>query len=232
MLKDKKPLKPGHVRLTSRNRKVNIKGWIDETNPRLTGGWGGWEVTERPRQVGVTTWKGVEPFTLEFGMILNGDRVQSDHGFESVEPDIRELVSAARGDSAQYPNLMTIDGIKSLPVDRWVIESMEFGDAIRRATDFHRIRQQITFTMREYVPPAYEPTNKKALNRALGRTVTVKVKKNDTAAIIAKRRGCKWTDLRKMNPGVVHTANRKLQVGIKIRVPASENKRHKRKSKD
>lgn len=231
MRRDPQALLPGWVRVVSRNRDLNIKGLLDETNPRLTGGWGGWEVTGRPRQVGITTWKGVDPFVLEFGMILNGERIGRLHGFASVEPDIRDLVTAARGDGSHQPNLISIDGIKSLPVDRWVIEALDFGDAIRRPSDFHRIRQKISFTMREYVPPTFEPTDKKALNKPLGKTVTTKVKKGDTAHIIAKRRGCKWTDLRQLNPGVIHTANRKLTVGIKIRVPAAERRSHKRTSK-
>ena len=47
-----------------------------------------------------------------------------------------------------------------------------------------------------------------------------KVKRNDTPAGIAKRRHINWTLLRQLNPKTVKTANQKLKVGSRIRVPA------------
>lgn len=227
----------GYVRVSCTDPNLNLVGLVGPESPRLTGGYGGWDVVNRPRQVGMTIWKGVDPYKLEFQMILNGGldgwqvKFWDRSADVSQEPVMRDLLDVARGNADHSgPGIVKIEGIPSLPADRWVIDDIKFGtDSIRRKDDFHRIRQTIDFTMIEYMPPTYLPISKRSLNKDLGKTVVIKVKGGDTPQRIARRRGCKWTDLRRLNPGVVKKASQTLKSGTRLRVPAAEKPdRHKK----
>jgi hypothetical protein len=193
----------------------------------------------------MTVWKGVDPYKLEFQIILDGgtggaDINESNNEIysrpdirpESQEPVLRDLLAVARGDAEHSePGTVHVEGIPSLPTDRWVIDNLEFGtDAVRRVSDMHRIRVIVDFTLLEYVTPTYLPISKRALGKDLGRTVVIKVKSGDTPGRIARRRGCKWTDLRTLNPGVVKKSSQNLKDGIRIRVPAAEKKGSNKKN--
>jgi hypothetical protein len=60
------------VRLACDDPPLNLLVLLGEQPPRVTGGVGGWDVTARPRQVGMTTWQGVEPFELELSLLFDG----------------------------------------------------------------------------------------------------------------------------------------------------------------
>jgi len=227
--KDELPdLGTGRVRITCGDPDFRLDGWLGPDSPRYTGGFGGWNITPRPRQIGMVTYDGQEPITLEFQMVWDGILGVHGHFIRrraplSIEPHIRELLAVVRGDAESDPGIVRIEGIPSLPAKRWVISNIEFGDAIRRTSDMHRTRLMLTFTMLEYVPPHFKSIKKSAFGKNLGKTVTYKVSKGDTPHKIAKQRHCKWTDLRKLNPNAVRSANQKLRVGIRIRVPVRKS---------
>lgn len=216
-------LLPGRVRITCDDPELQLEGWLGPDSPRLTGGFGGWNVTGRPRQVGMTTWDGVDPFELSFQLLWDGllgpMRRRPRRSQYSVEPDLRDLVAVVRGDGESDPGIIGVEGIPSLPADRWVVKDVQFGDAIRRESDMHRVRLMMDFTLLEFVPPHYEPVSRKAFGRNKGKTVVINTKDGDTPMRIAKRRHCRWTDLRQLNQDVIKSANQHLHKGTKIRVP-------------
>ena len=236
----------GYCRVSCQDPNLNLVGLLGPESPRLTGGFGGWDVVNRPRQVGMTVWNGVDPFKLEFQIVLDGGAAGADISEttntiyerpdvqpESQEPVLRDLLDVARGNADHPgPGIVKVDGIPSLPATRWIISDLEFGtDAIRRVNDMHRTRVTVDFTLLEYMPPSYIPIAPRAANKDLGKTVVIKVKSGDTPQRIARRRGCKWTDLRRLNPGVVKKASQNLKDGIKLRVPAAEkHDAHKKNS--
>jgi LysM domain len=228
--KDELPdVRSGRVRITCGDPDMTLEGWLGPDSPKYTGGFGGWNITPRPRQVGMVTFDGVEPITLEFQLVWDGilgsgrHRRPREH-VQSIEPDIRDLLAVVRGDKESDPGICRVEGIPSLPTKRWVISNVEFGDAIRRESDMHRTRLMLTFTMIEYVPPKFERLRKRAFGKDLGKTVTHTVGAHETPNIIAKRRHCKWTDIRQLNQQIVRTANQKLKVGTKLRVPARKTR--------
>lgn len=212
----------GHVRLVCDDPAANLVLLLGPEAPQLGAGVGGWEVTNRPRQVGMTTWTGVEPFQLTLGVMLDGLAARTN-----VEGVLRQLVTVARGDEESPPGVLELYGIAT-PADDWVIESMEFGDPILSGYG-NRLRQPLTLTLREYVPPSYLKLRRKALAGWRGKTKVVTTKRGDTPAKVARRSRCKWTDLRQLNQRLVKKANQHLHVGTKLRVPVAKARHRKRK---
>jgi hypothetical protein len=205
----------GWVTLTCGDPALAITVRLGEDSPRLTGGLGGWTTVGRPRDVGMTVWEGVEPYQLALSLMFDGYAAQ-----RSQERALRALSRVARGDRESSPGVLHIDGIP-LPADDWVIESIEFGDAITRDGG-DRLRQPLSLTLREYVPPQYL-RRRKSPSSSSSKTVVVRSIKGDTPAKIAKRRKVKsWTVIRDLNRKLVKKANQSLKPGTKIRVPAAK----------
>jgi hypothetical protein len=240
-------VEPGWVKLYCANPYMSMICLLGPDTPKITAGGGGWEVTPRPRQIGMTTWNGVEPYQYQFSILLDGgtlgfkeraslDKGYGIHNWKSQEPAMRSLMAVWRGDGDSRPGIVVVEGLPDVPVRRWVIEDLDIADdAERRDSDMDRVRVVVTLTLREYQPPTYKKLMRHALQgpvgpRGLGgKTVVIKVKGgrgwDDTPAKIAKRRGCKWTDIRKLNPSKVKKANQKLKNGTKLRVPVMKKGR-------
>jgi hypothetical protein len=217
----------GWIHLHCYNPAMNLHTQLGPELPQITGGFGGWEVTERPRAVGMTTWTGVPPFELSLNILLYTSADLSES--VGVEAKIRGLIDVARGTEDHTPGIVRIDGIPGLPADRWVITNIDWGDAVRGREEMHRIRQLATLTLLEYQPPHYERLRGRSLKRPRAKTVGYTVKHGDTPVKIAKRHHCKWTDIRAVNKrGVIKSANQNLRDGMRINVPV-KHPHHKKK---
>lgn len=206
----------GYVRLSCGDPALSLVALLGAEAPSLSGGFGGWEVIGRPRAVGMTIWDGVEPYQLTLSLMLDGYATG-----RSQESSLRALSRVARGDDESPPGVLGVEGIP-LPAERWVIEGIDFGDPISRVEDGARIRQALTLTLREYVPPSYL-TRRGSPSASSSKVVIVRAQKGDTPAKIAKRRRLKsWTVLRDLNRSIVTKANQKLKTGTKLRVPSSK----------
>lgn len=216
---------PGWVHLMSHEPYLNQRVRLGPDGFKITGGFGGWNTTTRPRAVGMTTWSGVPPFEASLQIIYND--------WDGVENVIRQLMDVARGSTHSGPGIVWLDGIPALPVDRWIISDLDFvDDHLIRKTDMRRRRQIVTITLLEYQPPVYEALRKNALKKARPKTVIYKVKHGDTPAKIAHSRHCSWKDLKVLNKkGTIKTANQHLKAGIQIMVPVKAPKTSKHKSK-
>lgn len=216
-------LNSGRVRVYCDDPEFLLEGYLGAESPRLTGGFGGWNVTGRPRQVGMVTWDGVDPFELTFQLLYDGIlgpmRRRARRTPRSVEPELRRLVDVVRGTKESDPGIVHVNGIPSLPAEKWVIKDIQFGDAIRRVDDMHRVRLAMDFTLLEYVSPHFEAVSRKNWGKAKRKTVVITVSKETTPAKIAKARRCGWTAIRQLNQDIVKSANQKLKKGTKLRVP-------------
>jgi LysM repeat protein len=123
-----------------------------ETPPKLTDGFGGWDVTQRPKQVALSTWSGVNPFRLAIPVVFEGwgEGAGQEIRIHKLE---RMALPVGRGE----PAVVTLEG-SGLPnrgVKRWVIESLEWGDDV--IWDFGddgsmvRMRQDCTINLLQYV---------------------------------------------------------------------------------
>lgn len=222
----------GNVRLHCLNPPLSETIRMGPDPPVLSGGVGGWETTQRPRGVSMTTWGGVDPFELTVNLLLGGAHLLDDA--PSQEHRIQQIINVARGTRNHIPGIVYIDGIPGLPADKWVITGLDWGDVVRRRGDMHRIRQMLTITFTEYQAPEYELLKKGALRKAKPKTVVYTVKKGDTPAKIAKHRRGDWKDIRAVNrKGVIKKANQQprkgtpFHVGAKINVLVKDNPKGK-----
>lgn len=216
-LNENRSVPRGCIRLSCDDPAADLVLGLGAEPPKITGGVGGWEVTARPRQVGMTTWQGSEPFQMQLSVMLDGHSTDT-----SVEPTLRKLVTIARGDDESPPGVVSITGIP-MPADDWVLEALEFGDALLRSADGARVRQPLGLTLREYVPPSFLQLRGGAL-AGKGKTKVMTARKGDTPAKIARRQECKWTELRELNPTLVRKANQALVRHSKLRVPVAQRK--------
>ena len=210
---------PGHVGLFCADPWLQTIVPLGADPPRISGGVGGWEITSRPRQVAMTTWAGTDPYQLDVAVVFDGFA-----GERPQEGALRRLYTAARGDDDSDPRPWIIAGIPNLPADRWVLQSIDAGDVIRRTRDMKRTRQAVALTFVEYVPPEWVRLRKKALAGRKTKTVVYTCKKDDTPNRIARKRQCEWTDLRDLNPKTIRKANQDLKKGQKLRVPVARRK--------
>lgn len=232
---------PGWVKLLCDDPFMRLLAILGPDSPKLSMGGGRWEKTDRPRQTQMAEWLGTDLYQLQFSILLDGGRLDSEdtastlmrapgnpHQWFSQEPANRTLWAVYGGDrDAGRPGIIRVQGIPDAPSIRWFIEEMEIqDDAIRRTSDFQRIRQVIALTLTEYQPPTFKKLKRYALQgpSGSGKTVVFKVTASaNTPAKIAKLKHCKWTDLRKLNPSLVKKANQKLKVGTKVRVPVPKH---------
>lgn len=215
----------GWVRLKAKSPTLNILGPLGPEPPNVTAGFGGYEIVNRPRQVGMVIWNGVEPYQLTFSMFLEGFKEG-----RSVESAITSLRQCAHGTTGE-PGTVIVYGIPNLPATDWVIEGLEFDtDSTIRNRSMEIIRQKVTFTLREDIDPEYEKLREQALmGRKPGWTM-YKVKKGDTPASIARKlKVSSWFILRRGNPGVITKAGQNLKDGSQIRVPIPKDKTSKKK---
>lgn len=198
----------------------------------VSDGYGGWDVIQRPRNVGVLNWAGYPPLALTIPVLFDG------YPRTSVEDDIEDLERLAGrgpgfGGTRQPPTLTlkTQDGFSKLiphgaDVNRWVIQTIDWGDSLRRGkqpdgSGGHRVRQEGTVTVLQYTQAALT-VEKSASKRANGHQREHKthiVKKGETLSKISMQEYGSpdyWQDI--ANANGIHDP-RHLPVGKKLKLP-------------
>lgn len=120
---------------------LTVTCYMDETGPKITGGYGGWDIVERPRRVALTQWNGKDPYKMEIGIILDGF-IDDDE----VEIEIAKLERMALPFNTEPP-VIEVKG-SAIPHDdlKWVVEDIDWGDALRKSNG-RRVRQQGTIKL-------------------------------------------------------------------------------------
>lgn len=95
---------------------------LHDAAANMTGGFGGWEVIERPKRVAMTRFKGKDPFRMDVPVLFDG---WTDD--ESQEIAIATLARMAEqpGEMQQPPTLM-IEGAVPREDLTWVIETIDW----------------------------------------------------------------------------------------------------------
>lgn len=217
----------GYLFMSCSSPKLSIQVRIGDDPFLPTAGWGGYDVVERPQNVGMLVPKGVEPWQYTGSILFDGLK-----HMQSQEDDIQELLRCAHGDDDTNPGIITFSGLPDLPADDWVIEDLSFdGDSvIRDNVTLDHIRLKIGLVIREYIAPDYLRNVSNAFKRPKGKTTIITVKNGDTPHKIAVRQGCKWTAIQQLNPNQIPKitkSNQKLIPGQRLRVPIKETKTHK-----
>lgn len=209
------------------DRALKIRVWLGEGSPQVTGGVGGWDAVARPGRRPLSVWRGpTEPLRQVIPLLFDGWAHGKGPEGSSMEADIRVLEKMGgldRGDPK--PPAIIIEG--SLPHDesrapgnRWVVETLEWGEAIRRTSDGHRVRQACLATFM-----LYTESNLSAIKRAKPRPKyrVVSAHTGDTYEKIAARE----LKLRRAGNRLARLngsrdAGKRLKRGTKVRLPTAK----------
>jgi len=204
-----------------------VKGLMGEDTPRITGGYGGWEVVDRPRKRAMIEYKGIEPVELELEIVF--DAWGEDVSITNVDTALANLESMTAPTGKNLPPPLVYIECKSVPKPKavpWVISNITWGTTIRNTEgETKRQTAQITFMQadaKEYGRLVPKPTKARDPHRNLPRTYTWK--KGDTWPIVALRL---MGDKKYSTTIIRHNKFRKghaMKVGDKIKVPRVPDK--------
>lgn len=125
---------------------------LDAASPTLTGGMGGWEVVDRPKRVGITRFKGKEPFRQDVAIVFDGVSTG-----ESQEEKISTLVNMGlQPDDLKDPPKVKVAGTVHRRDLTWVLEPAPDWDSQSVMWDRQggvsvRIRQAAVVHLLEFV---------------------------------------------------------------------------------
>lgn len=140
------------IRITSEDQPdLDLEVPLGEGPPVVAGGVGGWEEIQRPDDVSLTDWAGVEPLKLAVPVMLDGWRDSS-----SVQPVLDQLfrlAGRASGTQVRQGDRLRVTG--PVPFSGqvvWVINAIEQGDDVIWDGEI-LVRQSLTLQFLEYVEP-------------------------------------------------------------------------------
>jgi hypothetical protein len=150
---------------------------LDMASAHMTGGFGGWEVVDRPKRVALTRFKGKDPYRMDVPILFDG---WSDDASQEVQISTLARMSEQPAEQ-QPPPTLTVDG--AVPRDdlTWVIETIDW-DGSNVIWDMQngvpvRLRQSAVVHLLQYVDDNViitkaTPAVKNGGNKRGGKTVT------------------------------------------------------------
>lgn len=130
---------------------IVVRVLLDAASPNLSGGFGGWEVVDRPKRESMTRFKGSQPFQQDIAILFDG--LEDGEDQESYINDLMRM-SDPVGKLKQPPKV-SITGIADRTDLSWVIQDIKFStdNVIRDMVDgsIVRLRQAATVTLLEFV---------------------------------------------------------------------------------
>jgi hypothetical protein len=125
--------------------KLSVTCWLGADPPKVMGGYGGWEIVNRPRRTAVTQWRGREPIQMDVAIVLDGFK-----GDDSIEYDVIKLERMAQPYKTEPPQVKLIGSAVPHSDLDWVITNIDWGDAIRRKNG-DRLRQEGTVSLVSHI---------------------------------------------------------------------------------
>lgn len=207
----------GHVRIFTDDRTITVLAPLDETIPKVAGGFGRFTETEIPRRLTITEWAGQDAYRMSFGILLDGH----SEG-RSVQPQVDQLEAMCRVPGGKKrPPVVHAEGPlpRSASVDWW-IESLDWSDDVFKSIRVGGIlhRQGFTVNLLQVVEDEAIRLLRKAPGRG-GRTH--KLRKGETAQKLAHHflgTAKRYREILKAN-GVRSNNGLEKLVGKMIRIP-------------
>lgn len=232
----------GYIRFVSNGDESNAFSCrLGNDVPRVTDGYAGWAITQRPRQRGLTEWKGNNPLTMTipvlFDALLDDARGIANSAY-NLEQDIRKLEKMAGLDAdTNEPPQVKFHANGAVPNDEhdasqltWVIYGIDWGDAVRNAYG-NRVRAEATITVCQFVTDnQLSQSLAQKMKKPSGSGTTKpkhkvhRVTKGETLSSIAAveyGNGDKWRDIASANPinGRARRDPKSVKVGELLKLP-------------
>ena len=136
------------VTFRSEDPPMSFVCWLDEEGTKPTGGYGGWNIVDRPRRLGITQWDGRQPLSMDVAILIDGF-ARSDS--VEVECKILEKMAFSGDGVGEEPPVITVKGaFVQHDQQKWVIAGISWGNAMRRVKDGDRVRQQAVVGLIRY----------------------------------------------------------------------------------
>lgn len=212
----------GHVLLRAPFTGDELLMLLDQAPPTPSGGFGGWQSVDIPRDRPVRYWGSAPEEGLEVAVVLL-------KGEETVTAQLRTLRAIGASDGPTRPRQVEIFGqLPPLPIDRWVIDDVTFGDALYTAGN-RIVEQRLTIKLGE--PPDADGVSVRGGGRSRYRTRNGKRAKRPTAALLqgetlqefaARTLGnpSRWNEIAKLQKPPIKNPRKPGKAGRRLRLPS------------
>lgn len=137
----------GRIKFDCEALGISVTCWLGPDDPKPTTGYGGWVQVERPRKGSVTQWTGRSQYEMPIQIVIDGF-----HDTNEIEDECRRLELMALPDKKEPPQIKIYsDSVPHAGPDlEWVINGIDWGNAIRRNFNGKRVRQEATVNLIRY----------------------------------------------------------------------------------
>lgn len=200
--------------------------------PLVTDGYGGWQITARPKEIGLTEWIGRNPMQIEIPFVIDNYSFDESDSDESpgiaTEKMVRKLETLCGVGGHSQPPVCVVNGHGVIPHDdheapgahKWVVENVQWDreQELRSGDSQRRMKCGGTLIIRQYIVAS-------DILRRLGPTARAQspdmyiVKAGDTLSKIAQKvygDANKWKRIADANN---LRDSRSLVVGKHLRIP-------------
>lgn len=126
-----------------------------DTPAQITGGYGGWDVVNRPKRKGLTQWNGKDPMRLQLPIMFDGwmDRDSQEIPISRLHRMSLPPAGVKQGE----PPIVAVggNGVPHSGIERWVIENLLWGTNVLwdkdRSGSMSRMRQDCVVNLIEFV---------------------------------------------------------------------------------
>lgn len=174
----KKNVAWGHIRIYAPDTNNAVTFLLDTNPPKPAGEYGGWSSIAVPRHRAIRYWSGTPDPSVAVDVIVLPGVFSVDRQLRALR-QIGASVEIAGRQVAPYP--VELSGqLPPLPLQRWVINDVTWGDAIYE--ELKLVRQHLTITFG--APPEDDAVRVGAGGRSKFRTRSGKKKKKLTAKLL------------------------------------------------
>jgi hypothetical protein len=136
----------GRITFKSKDPNMSFTCWLGNEGVKPTGGYGGWNIVQRPRRLSLVQWDGRDPIQMDIAILIDGYAVTQ--AGDSVELECGILEKMAFSDDFDDPPVVNISGSTVLHSGLdYRITNIQWGDKICRRTDGDRVRQEATVSV-------------------------------------------------------------------------------------
>lgn len=181
--------------IQSTDELITFVGYFGDGSPMITDGYGGWDVVQRPKEIGIVEWKGRNPMQIEIPFMIDHwmDDPDDDPGIQT-ETMVKKLEALCGVGGHDSPPVCKVNGNGVIPHDEdnapgqhvWVVENVSWDRAMdfRSGTSGRRVRCGGTVTIRQYLT-AVDILSRLSPNARARKPRIYVVKRGDTLMRIA-----------------------------------------------